>query len=87
MAGNTFDGTVTVESRLAALEENVIVQGGDFVAARVDSVIKINLSLGKSKIPSPDLKMTNWYARNFGLVKQEVTSQIGKSTVEYAGEK
>lgn len=83
----SFDGTVTVENEIISMDDNISVQGGDYVAARIDSVIKIKLSLGARNPSATEVKMSNWYARDFGLVKQESKSPFGDSKVEYAGEK
>lgn len=80
-------GTVTIESEIIELEDNVSVQGGDYVAARIDSVIKINISMKGRKIPTGDIKMSNWYAPKIGLIKQKTKTRFGSPTVEYTGEK
>ena len=85
--GKTVAGTVTVDNEIITLDDNVAVQGGDYVAARIDSVINMKLSLKAMKIPGSKVVMSNWYAPKVGLIKQEVKSGLAKSSVEYAGEK
>lgn len=85
-ASQTANGTVTVTNEIVSMDDNVQVQAGDFVTARVDSVLTMNISMGKTKIPSPEFKMTNWYAPKVGLVKQETKGGFGTTKVEYVGE-
>ncbi len=87
LLGKKVGGTVTIDNELVSLDDNVSVQGGDYVAARVDSVINVKLSLKDMKIPESKVTMSNWYARKVGLIKQEVKSGLADSSVEYAGEK
>ncbi|MCB1023589.1 MAG: hypothetical protein KDB79_04310 [Acidobacteria bacterium] len=87
VASQTANGTITVKSEIVSMDDNVQVQAGDFVAARVDSVLTTNISLGKTRIPSPEFKMTNWYAPKVGLVKQETKGGFGTTKLEYIGEK
>ncbi|MFV0387483.1 MAG: hypothetical protein ACK5NT_01915 [Pyrinomonadaceae bacterium] len=83
MMGRTFDGTATIDNKITSLEENISVQGGDFVAARVESTIKVNLN----GVPGFSASTVNWFAPDVGLVKQEATSRYGKENIEYTGEK
>ncbi|MEZ5344008.1 MAG: hypothetical protein R2681_00500 [Pyrinomonadaceae bacterium] len=87
VASQSANGTVTLENEIVSLDDNVQVQAGDYVAARVDSVLKMNISMGKMKVPSPEFKMTNWYAPKVGLVKQETKGGFGTTKLEYVGEK
>ena len=86
-ASASSKGTVTIQSEIIGIDENVSVQGGDFVAAKVASVIKMNLTVNGRKVPSRDIKMTNWYSPKIGLIKQETKSQFGAANVEYTGER
>jgi hypothetical protein len=81
------DGTVEVNNEIVSMNEKISVPGGDFETAKVDSEIQIDLNMKGRKIPSPKIKMSLWFSPKVGLVKQESTSQFGKETVEYAGEK
>ena len=83
----TSRGTVTVGSEIVGVDENVSIQGGDFVAARIKSVIKMNLRVNGRKVPSKDIHMTNWYSPKIGLIKQETKTGFGNSIVEFTGEK
>lgn len=78
-------GTVSIKDKLVAENETVKVEGGEFEAAKVESVIKIVVSYGGREIPSPDIKLARWYSKKVGLVKQESTGPFGKETMEYAG--
>lgn len=78
-------GTVNIKDKLLAKSDNVKVQGGEFDAAKVESVIKISVSLGGREIPSQDIKLTRWYSPKVGLVKQESSGPFGTETIEYAG--
>lgn len=77
-------GTITINNEIASLDDKVTTADGEFEAAKVVSDVNMNLSGRTTK-----MKMTNWYAPNVGLVKQEVESPFSKSAigVEYVGEK
>ncbi|NNE66462.1 MAG: hypothetical protein HKN33_07835 [Pyrinomonadaceae bacterium] len=81
------DGTVTVNSKIVSLKDSVKVAGGEFEAARVDVEIKMDLSMRGRKIPSRPMKMSNWYSKDVGLVKQTASTQFGKTGIEYTGKK
>ncbi len=87
IGSKTVNGTVVIENELKGLDENVRVDGGEFTAARIDSVIKIKLDMGKMKVPASEVKMSNWFSPNVGLVKQEAVAGFGKTGLEYLGEK
>ncbi len=80
-------GTIEIVNEIISLDENVTVAGGTFAAARVDSEIRMNLTMRGQKLPSQPVKMTAWYAREVGMVKQEVKSGFGNQNVEYTGSK
>lgn len=77
-------GTIMINNEIASLDDKVTTADGEFEAAKVISDVNMNLSGRTTK-----MKMTNWYAPNVGLVKQEVESPFSKSAigVEYVGEK
>ena len=77
-------GTITINNEIASLDDKITTADGDFEAAKVVSDVNMNLSGRTTK-----MKMTNWYAPNVGLVKQDVKSPFGPSSVgvEYVGEK
>ncbi len=87
LLGRKIGGTVTIDSEIIKMDDNVSVQADDYVAARVDSVINIVLDMKKAKIPGSRIEFSNWYARDVGLVKQEVIMGKANTSVEYAGEK
>lgn len=87
MASGSADGTVTIENELISTDDKISVPGGEFTAARIDSVINMNLKMNGGKIPSPSIKMSNWFAPEIGLVKQDVKSGYGNVIVEYTGKK
>ena len=78
-------GTVKISEKLVDEGESVKVEGGEFEAAKVESVIKIVVSYGGREIPSQDIKLTRWYSPKVGLVKQESSGPFGKETIQYAG--
>lgn len=89
-AGSTSggaDGTINIENKIISIGDKISVPGGDFEAARIDSTTQITMSMKGRKIPVQDIIMSNWFAPEVGLIKQEVTSQFGKQTVEYVGKK
>lgn len=77
-------GSVKLINEIVSMNDKITTPAGDFEAAKVISETIINLSKGQPTT----MKMTNWYAPNVGLVKQEVKSPFGGTqTVEYTGEK
>lgn len=78
------NGTVTLDNELEALGEKVSTPAGEFEAARVATTINMNLNVGRPV----KLSMTNWYAPDVGLVKQETNSPFGgRQNVVYTGVK
>ncbi len=84
-ASGTANGTVRIDNSIVSMNDQVNVAGKDYNAARVDSVIKMNLTMKGRKIPSEDLKMSNWYTKSDGLVKQSANTQFGKTGIEFLG--
>ncbi len=80
-------GTVEIVNEIVALDQKVTVPGGTFNTAKVDSEIRMNLTMRGQKVPSQPIRMTAWYAPQIGLVRQEVKSGFGNQTVEYAATK
>ncbi len=87
MLGRRIGGTVTIDNEIVKMDDNISVQADDYVAARVDSVIDIKLAMKGAKTPGSKIAFSNWYARDVGLVKQEVKMGKAITSVEYAGEK
>lgn len=81
----TADGTVTIEHKLASESEKVTVAGGDFDAAKIDNVIKLNLKVGGRAIPTREVRSSIWVSPEVGIVKQRVYSDFGEATVEFTG--
>jgi len=79
------NGTVTLGHKLAAVDEVVNVAGGEFKANRVDTVIRMDLSMKGTAIPSKEIKMSVWYSPEVGLVKQQVYGDFGDEKVEFTG--
>lgn len=79
------NGTVTLGHKLAAVDEVVSVAGGEFKANRVDTVIRMDLSMKGTAIPSKEIKMSVWYSPEVGLVKQQVYGDFGDEKVEFTG--
>ena len=78
------NGTIKIDSEITSLDDKITTPAGDFEAAKVVSDMNMNLNTGRPV----KMTMTNWYARDVGLVKQEVKSPFGGGqTVEYTGEK
>jgi hypothetical protein len=84
-ASGSASGTVKVTSKIISVDDKITVAGESTTAAKVDSVIKMNLKMGGRKIPTADVKMTNWYVKNTGLVRQSASTQFGKTGIEYVG--
>ena len=85
-ASGTATGTVTITSKITSMKDLVDVGGKEYEAAKVDNLMKMNLSMNGRKIPSGDVKMTNWVSKGIGLVKQSADAQFGKSGIEYIGQ-
>lgn len=83
-ASGSANGTVKIDNEIVSLDDKIKTPAGEFEAAKVVSNINMNLNVGKPV----NMKMTNWYAPNVGIVKQELDSPFGSGmTTEYAGEK
>ncbi len=76
-------GTITINNEITSLDDKIQTPDGEFEAAKVVSDMNMNLSGRKMK-----MTMTNWYARDVGLVKQKADTPFSKSSVglEYVGE-
>ncbi|MBX3243569.1 MAG: hypothetical protein KF685_03760 [Acidobacteria bacterium] len=81
------DGDVTVSSKIASMDEPLTVDGKEYKAARIDSDIKIVVSMNGRTTEAATVKISNWYAKGVGLVKQITDGTLGKQTVELAGDK
>ncbi len=81
------DGNATVSNEIGAIDEKIKVPGGEFSTARIDSEVRLNLSMKGKKLPTETMIMSIWYAPQIGLVKQEAKSSFGKDTIEFTGEK
>lgn len=78
-------GKATLNHEILNMEEKVMVAGGEFVAAKVKTTISLTVTFQNKVLPSENIVMTNWYAPNVGLVKQEVTGTMGKMMMDYLG--
>lgn len=79
------DGNVVVRNKVVSLNDKVTAGGKEYEAAKVDTEITINLTMGGQKVPGMTIKGTNWFAKGVGLVKQEVRSPYGVQGVELTG--
>lgn len=87
-AGNiavAADGEVTVTNKVAAIDETVTVSDKEYKAARIDSDIKIVVSIKGRTTEAAKVKASNWYAKGIGMVKQ-TTDGPSKETIEFVGE-
>lgn len=78
------DGNVVVRNKVVSLNDRVTAGGKEYEAAKIDTEITINLTMGGQKAPGMTIKGTNWFAKGVGLVKQEVRSPYGVQGVELA---
>ena len=76
---------MVIEHKLISESESVTVPGGTFDAARVDTVISIDLKMRGTAIPTKEIKMSVWFSPKVGLVKQRVYGDFGEETVEFVG--
>ncbi|REJ77413.1 MAG: hypothetical protein DWQ47_13605 [Acidobacteria bacterium] len=79
------DGTVTLEHKLAAVDEKIKVAGGEFETARIDTVIRIELQMRGTRIPAKEFKTTIWVSPKVGIVKQTASGGFGEEQVEFLG--
>ena len=87
LLGKSVNGTVKVDNQIVSMDDNVSVQAGDYVAARIDSVINIKMSMQNTRVPATKLTISNWYAPKVGLIKQETKMGSTNNSVELMGEK
>lgn len=79
------DGTVKIEHKLVSVDEPVTAGGKEYTAARIDSEIRIIVSIKGRTTETGKIKASNWYAKGVGLVKQVTSGTFGETTVEYIG--
>lgn len=79
------DGTVTLDHKLGVVGEKVTVPGGEFEADRVDTVIKLDLKVRGTAIPTKEVRSSVWFSPKVGIVKQRVYGDFGEETVEFIG--
>ena len=77
-------GKVNATSKVAAIDEAVSIGDKEYKAVRIDSVIRINLTVSGRGYEAANLKTTNWYAPGVGLVKQDTKSSLGSQVVSLA---
>lgn len=78
-------GKATLNHEILSLEEKVKVSAGEFTAAKVKTTASLRITFQNRQLPSENLTITNWYAPNVGLIKQEVTGTMGKMMMDYLG--
>lgn len=78
-------GKAALNHEILNMEEKVKVSAGEFTAAKVRTVISLQVSFQKRRLPPESVVVTNWYAPGVGMVKQEVTGAMGKMTMDYLG--
>lgn len=78
-------GKATLNHEIISLDEKVKVSAGEFTAAKVKTTISLNVTFQNRQLPAENITMTNWYAPDVGLVKQEVTGTMGKMMMDYLG--
>lgn len=79
------DGDVKVTNKVAAIDEPLSIDGKEYKTAKIDSDIKIVVTMNGRRTEAATVKVTNWYAKDIGLVKQVTAGALGKQTVEYSG--
>lgn len=78
-------GKATLNHEILSMEDKINTSAGEFMAAKVKTTISLKVSFQNRQLPAESVVMTNWYAPNVGLVKQEVTGTMGKMTMDYLG--
>lgn len=75
---------VTVNNKIASLDDEVKTAGGTFKAAKVEMDLNIVTKINGKTIPVPPMKTVAWYAPEVGLVKSGLTeAKLGNMTMEY----
>lgn len=74
-------GKANVKSKVVAADENLNVNGTDYQTVKIESVIKINLTVSGRGYEAASVKTTNWFAPGVGLVKQVADSTLGDETI------
>lgn len=74
-------GKVSSSSKVVSLEDEVIIKDKLYKAIKIDSVIKINITVSGRGYEAANLKTSNWYVPGIGLVKQDTKSSLGNQVV------
>lgn len=78
-------GKATLNHEIMNMEDKVSTSAGEYTAAKVKTTISLKISFQNRTLPGQSITMTNWYAPNVGLVKQDVTGTMGKTGMDYLG--
>lgn len=94
-------GTANAANQVLAIGEKVTVPGGTFNAAKIRTVMTIQINvlnaeliekmqglklpMGNMKAPPATMTIMQWYVSGVGLVKSEMSSKFGDGSVEYLG--
>ena len=78
-------GKAVLNHEILEMEDKINTSAGDFTAAKVKTNISLKITFQNRRLPDQNITMTNWYAPNVGLVRQEVTGTLGKMTMDYLG--
>lgn len=80
-------GTIEITNRVVG-EESVTVPAGEFRALKVESGLKMRMTVrvGKQSMPtSMDMKNVSWFAEGVGMVKSESAGDFAGATTELTG--
>lgn len=84
----SVNSTVTINNKLVSLDDEIKVPAGTFKAAKVETVINVNMKINGSSFPTPPIKSAVWFAPNVGMLKSGTTDgSFGNAVIEYAGDK
>ena len=75
-------GTVSIASKVVSVGESITVRGSEYDTTKINSRIKIVITVNGRRIEGADITSSNWYGRGVGLVKQETGGTFGKELVE-----
>lgn len=79
------DGNVKIAHKVVSVDEPVTVGGKEYTAARIDSEIRIIVTMRGRTTETGKVTTSNWYVKNLGMVKQKTGGTLGETTVEYTG--
>ncbi len=79
------DGKVKIAHKVVSIDEPITVAGNEYNAARIDSEIRVTVTVRGRTMETGKVTASNWYVKDLGMVKQKTDGTFGETTVEYTG--